>query len=580
LTTGFARFYGRWTGARFSGGHVSPQSPVGGGVDGGPDVTPPPSASPVGTFFARLVLNNIFLRAIIFGALGVLLVFVSARLQQEPADRTGARLLGELGLAVVIAVLGITAALLFGGWDKLKTYIETQVRQDQLAELARIRRSVDHFGEQTLGTLRDVAERVRRRDQAEAHATTQNVNADALARAGVSRAYATRVDAYRELATLLREGDTATVRIAGVRLASFVRYSTGPWTQLLAAIRERPGDLVIRVLLIDPFCEAAWRLTHPRGDGTNPTVLETELRRQVYLTADRLLAQAAELAREAPGVSLDVRLYQADPLAFTVVTDQAAYVQPYLGGRSQVPVLVYPPGGDGYGTVISRFDEIWATRSRSYGSVVERHELGIAAGVRQSGIRNIYKQAQLADARVAAMIRSADRRVWIQGISLKATFNRELDDAMDTLVGRTDVDVRLLVLDPDCEQAYFKTYSLFQGRFASFAEYRAQGEELHRQTELYHDIQESLRRIRRTIADGAGHFSLRTYRSAPQAFVLIADDRALVEQYHYAPTRPGQDLRDLRLTQLPLIEVGPGPSSVYPVLCDHYDFVFTSLAES
>jgi hypothetical protein len=567
---------------------VSPQSPIDGGPeaeDGAPGTDPGPTERGMGAFFARLVLNNIYLRAIIFGALGVVLVFLSAGLVHEPLDRTGARVLGELGLAVVIAVLGITAALLFGGWDKLKTYIESQVRQDQLAEMARIRRRVDYFGENALATLQDVSSRIQRRDQADALATTQNLNAEAVARAGVRRAYATRTDAYRDMATALSDPSNRVIRIAGVRLATFLRSTgTGPWPQLVAALPGRApdaGPLTIRVLLLDPFCEAAWQLTHPRDGGPDRTLPENELRRQVYVSADRILDQAAELARTAPGVTLEVRLFQADPFAFTVITQQRAFVLPYLGGKGQAPVLAYDAGTEGHRAAAAHFDQLWKSRSVPYRSIVDDHELGVAAGVRQSGIRNLYKQAPLADARVAAMIRSAQRRVWIQGISLKATFNRDLDDAMDDLVARTDVDVRLLVLDPDCEQAYFKTYSLFHGRFASFAEYRAQGAELHRQTELYHDIEESLRRIRRIIADGTGHFALRTYRSAPQAFVLIADDRAMVEQYHYAPTRPGRDLRDLRLTQLPLIEVGPspGPGSTFAVLCDHYDFVFTSLAD-
>src|SRR5687768_15929430 len=88
-----------------------------------------------GRVFQRLELNNIYLRAVIFGVLGVVLILEGASLANETTQSTLARVLSDLGMSVVIAVLGVTAALLLGGWEKIKNFIEGQAKDDQLASL-------------------------------------------------------------------------------------------------------------------------------------------------------------------------------------------------------------------------------------------------------------------------------------------------------------------------------------------------------------------------------------------------------------------------------------------------------------
>ena len=89
---------------------------------------------------------------------------------------------------------------------------------------------------------------------------------------------------------------------------------------------------------------------------------------------------------------------------------------------------------------------------------------------------------------------------------------------------------------------------------------------------------------------GVAHCQLRYYTCAPTSYILIGDDRALVEQYHYGKARQRADSRitQLHLTEeMPLVEYQHPQSTLFApkqgmdplaVIEDHFRHVFDYLA--
>ncbi len=73
-------------------------------------------------------------------------------------------------------------------------------------------------------------------------------------------------------------------------------------------------------------------------------------------------------------------------------------------------------------------------------------------------------------------------------------------------------------------------------------------------------------------------FELRSFTSSPEAFVLITDEAAIVEQYHYGIIKPtlGIDERKILGGNIPIIEYEnvDDSHSPYMILKDHMEHVF------
>ena len=93
----------------------------------------------------------------------------------------------------------------------------------------------------------------------------------------------------------------------------------------------------------------------------------------------------------------------------------------------------------------------------------------------------------------------------------------------------------------------------------------------------------------------ANSFELRLYDASPSCFLLVADDHALIEQYHYGKYVPGGSIpplgtppilgKDMALTEFartreddPLIDLA-GTRSSFDILLNHFTFVFNACAK-
>ena len=160
------------------------------------------------------------------------------------------------------------------------------------------------------------------------------------------------------------------------------------------------------------------------------------------------------------------------------------------------------------------------------------------------------------------------------------------------LLRSPSVDTRLLILDPNSDQAYLKSYRDYlhdedwSAHGVEYDKYRLD-KSLHKQSPIYEQLQYSIRRLTVMSAKaGAGHFQLRHYACAPTSYVLIADDHALVEQFHYGKPVTASDSIQAHLQlarEMPLIEYRSPESALfesrpgldpYAVIEDHFRHVF------
>lgn len=301
------------------------------------------------------------------------------------------------------------------------------------------------------------------------------------------------------------------------------------------------------------------------------------------------------------GVTFDFRLYRTAPTFFLLRTNLVTYLQPYYFWSSRHreteapnPVLCFkgdpePPWESAFqDQVDDHFQWIWTHAAVTAEEVLEEVQYGLDRGLHSAGTINVFNDPQDQMQRILSALACARARVFIQGISLDSFFDQgnPLFDAIAKLADADEVEIKCLVLDPESEQAKYRAYRehLIVDREVSFADF-AKDEDLYHKSQLYRDTQATLENIRLVLAPKTNHrFQVRLYDSAPACFMLLVDDRVLVEQYHYGKVSDGTERFPVILgKQMPLIEYGPGYGDLYEqdpmrspakLLEDHFLFVF------
>jgi hypothetical protein len=109
----------------------------------------------------------------------------------------------------------------------------------------------------------------------------------------------------------------------------------------------------------------------------------------------------------------------------------------------------------------------------------------------------------------------------------------------------------------------------------------------HERSKLVNDTRQTIERIFDLQADH-DNIAVKLYASAPLCFLLLSDDRAMIEQYHFGKYTRGRDRTDRQILgkEMPIVEYGKemaGPRawplrSPYLLLEDHFDFVWRRVA--
>jgi hypothetical protein len=434
---------------------------------------------------------------------------------------------------------------------------------------------------------------------------------ESLEQAEISDVFASRPRAFAAMHESAQLPRTTEISVLGITLSDFVTGKEGsPWSLVDGYLRgHRPlptgsTGLSVRVLICDPHSLGArlFRAPVPGGGDGQLLELEHDIRHATALL--RSLRQAAE-ARTDARVSLEFRFCRALPQCFLFVTDHAAYVQPYYllqtaGDRAAMPVLRYDADADMRKALARHFDTLWSHASARPDDLIDGKPVRIERGAAQSGLVEIFTNAEDARSQMARLVANARRRVWIQGISNVPFLERPLNAAFEKAAHREGVDVRVLILDPRGRYAIQKTFALFQTSGAACARDGwdaylaacADGAGPHQSSGTVRNIRRSLEWFSR-VADAAnttGHpdkVSVRLTASV-ESFMLVADDHVLLEPYHYGDgtktefqaQTPLQLAEDMPLFEFHLPRAAPFPARLDersdPVrLCEtHLDRVF------
>lgn len=218
------------------------------------------------------------------------------------------------------------------------------------------------------------------------------------------------------------------------------------------------------------------------------------------------------------------------------------------------------------------------------------HSLSTGQGISEAGIVNVYTDRESAQERIQWLVSHATRRVWIQGVSLSHHLDPPLYAALLHLMETPGIDTRVLVLAPDSDQAVRKSYRDYLlgrngGTSMGYGAY-ARDRRLYQASSLYDKLRRSSKDFNDLSSGSAGQFQVRQYECAPTSYILIADDHALIEQFHYGkPVDATDSVHDqVQLAhEMPLVEYVRPDSALFPpkpginpfaVIEDHFTQVF------
>ena len=558
----------------------------------------------------RLVTVNLWLRTAVLAGASVALILLAFHWRVMTRPTVPAFLAAQLGTGLLVGAVGaaLMQAFIMSAPQTMRKMVDELRSGTRETSLKRVTDQLTGLSEVTNEGIRGLEEQLSLINASlSAHDRhTRMVSGEALSRAGVVNVFASMEDAAVEMSAALREPHLTEIRLLGLDLSDWFNsrgsasHADPPGRRLeRLLLSEEPdavrrGNLNVRVLLLDPACAAARLLTHGVGGHDSDERLE-RLRSDIHATAERLSWLSRKITDQRNGNSLQVRFYRTTPGAFTFITDGSSFVRTYyagLVGPSPAPVWCYDGESEEHRVECQHFDIIWDTSSISCEESLQQKFLGVDQGINESGIINIYTDLDGAQERIKWLIGNARERVWIQGVSLSHHLSPPLEEAMLRLPRFSSVDTRLLTLDPNCEQARLKSYRDYlldedwSARGIEYDKYLLDGS-LHEQSAIYAQLQYSTRRLLgMSPKAGMGHFQLRHYACAPTSYVLIADDHALVEQFHYGkPMAAASSIQaHLQLArEMPLVEYET-PASVlfgskpgldpFAVIVDHFSHVF------
>ena len=451
----------------------------------------------------------------------------------------------------------------------------------------------------------------------------QHAKAAPLAESNVADMFATRALAGAAMRDAVLHSDVSEIRILGISLNEFLNNThDSAWSTihkyLTGSLPPPKGikTLSVKVLVCDPKSLASHLLNvpNPSAQDSPATATSNEEHKSVQeADFEHVLARLRPLLNppgfDGHAVTLEFRVYRDFPPNFLFAVGRTVFVQPYYlhnygSERPHMPVLKYDPNSAMSAALVNQFDLMWVKASASPGNMIEDKPVRIDGGAARTGIMELYTNAHMAIAQLERLMRSAQRRVFVQGISLVPFIRGELNDVFIEAVNRKDVTVRVLILDPRSEAAKQKTFARYEstGDERAKAGWLAYGEAEagrygpHQSSDIYDNIRNSLISFMRVARDAnrdvPGKVQVRLCNSV-EAFIMVADDYVLYEPYHFGNefnlTYPSQTPLQLA-GNMPLVEFHPprpdpflprrgtNVSSPVEVCVSHFERVFTQFS--
>ncbi len=500
-----------------------------------------------------------------------------------------------LALTAAMAVHLLDRLWLFRDTVESLDHMRRQIVRNVATETGEL---IDKLDEHTKEAMRDILASIQKSIK----------SLDAMTRSGILRLYRDREEASDDIGLDVTSPTNQKIRLIGISLNDFVLRKDPKLGQAWHTLQdyiENGGDqsrnLDIKILIIDPTCLGAQ--LRSRGEERSSSYNAGRLKHDVDVVIDELLQ--LEAGSKRVGVKIECRLYRLPPILFLCLTDSACYVQQYYFWSSRLdnksfPMVkfqnVHTAGGHKslHSELEQHFNWIWETASIGLVEYKTQWSIGVDKGVAQSGMVNVYTDPNEGLMRMLYLISNAKARVCIQGNSLHSFFNRtnpKLYQAISTLLMQDEVQVDLLFLKPDCEQARFRAYREYSldNQEATRADYFQAQNKAHANSALYMDtiaartvLETMVREVSSCKPVGwKPKLKAAFYDSAPYCFLLRVDSAVLIEQYHYGKLpddRPGA--RIILGKDFPLIEFTQTPGDIFEqtrktpfdLLENHFEF--------
>ena len=436
--------------------------------------------------------------------------------------------------------------------------------------------------------------------------TAASKSLDALKNAGIVEFYENRSRASKEIEDAIENKNVKSLKIIGISLNDFVRDEHPilhkAWKTVEDYIKSdkpprKTENIEIKLLIIDPMSNGAFL----RGSAEGTEDSHTRLYEDVIISM-RHFRNLEKISSIGKKVKFSAKIYRTPPIMYLVWTPETSFVQQYYfrpkhSADINIPVIQYHSkdpflnlGNSIHDELQFHFDWIWDNAAFSLQDYFKKHNIGIDSGSNNANIINIYYEKNLSQQkskeRILYLIKNTQKRLWIKGISLKSFFKYgDLFDAISNACSIAGLDIKVLLIDPDCDQAKIRSFREYlmndETRNLSYF-----NDEERRKQPLYKDTMDSITNIRDHIKElnnycNKHNFSARIYHSSPEAFILITDESALIEQYHYGKIRPttSQSSKGKILGgDFPVIEYKRNDKDSfdpYKILNNHFEFVFT-----
>jgi hypothetical protein len=414
-----------------------------------------------------------------------------------------------------------------------------------------------------------------------------NTHTKVINEAGMDIAFPSRAAAGKALRAAIAAPGNTEIRIMGTSLPDTSRGSVRKTLEEMLPLRERP--IMVRILLGDPRTVGGWLGKVDRTAPGGPSYLPTDL--VAFLEELQRLRRRVKRSGSDPEqpISVEVRLTRVLPPSFLVLTDSEAFVQPYFIRAKQaheLPVLHYLASAPLRTALIEHFDVLWAQSSAPVGdpvgAIIHHKPVRLDEAAAATGLVQLYHRGDEVLDHMSHLLESAQRRVWMQGISNAPIMGQRLTKAFRVAALKAKVDVRVLILDPASSTARKKTFARYENhRVKDWETYsdpdNQASENLHNRSDItrnivraidwFTDLADERQRMRDTDNDvDAPPMQVRLCDSV-EAFILIIDDQLIVEPYHYGdetnimwPNETQMQLAD----NMPLMEFHQRSAAPFP----------------
>ena len=148
----------------------------------------------------------------------------------------------------------------------------------------------------------------------------------------------------------------------------------------------------------------------------------------------------------------------------------------------------------------------------------------------------MYYDYTVSRKRIMNLIEESKELLYIKGISLHSYFSFESVDLFSQLSKACDrnVNIKILVLDPTCEQAKLRSFREYLIKNPN-AKYNDFSEKARKNERLYTDTIATIRFMMAELSEQIvlNKIGVHLFYSAPECFSLINDSSTLIEQYQY-----------------------------------------------